>query len=38
MEDLPEGLDPTLAAILSTKKCVQSCLVLDQPLQEFPRD
>ena len=38
IEDSPEGLDPTLAAITLMKRCISSGLASNQPLLKFPRD
>ncbi len=38
IEDLPEVLDPTLAAMTLMKKCISSGLASNQPLLEFPGD
>ena len=38
IEDLPKGLDPTLASMIFMKKCISSGLASNQPLLEFPGD
>ena len=38
IEELPEGLDPTLAAMALMKKHISRGLASNQPLLEFPGD